>query len=690
MIAVTGNAPRWRVAVDTGGTFTDAYFFDEITGNSHVAKVPSIPGAPDQAVMQSLQAGGVAPKEIRLLTHGTTVATNALITRRLSKAALITTRGFRDVLEIRDGSKEDLWDAYKDTSPPYIRRRDRFEVKERIDYSGKVVEPLDEKELVNLARVLRRRQYESIAICFINSYVNVSHEQRAREILENELPGVFISASAEIAPELFEHPRFSTTAINAVTGPVVGRYIGALAAALKAEGYAGDLLILHSGGGVLTADAARRYAARVASSGIVAGAIAGAHIARECGFANAISLDMGGTSTDISLMYRGQLRMQPTWSVEYGHPIMFPSVEVITIGAGGGSIAWLDPGGSLRNGPQSAGADPGPACYGKGGTSATNTDANLLLGRLGEGLLDGRLALDRKRSSEAIRQTVGSPLGLREADAAHAIVRVANANMANATKLISVGRGFDPRDFALVVFGGAGPLHGCDLARELDIPVVIFPRHPGIASAMGCLLVDIRHDLTRMCLFPAEQASTPRVEALFAELEAEARKRLSDDGVAAEAMRLRRSIDMRYGGQWRQLSIEMPLGEGVETALAHFHAEHERAFAFRDEARPVEVYAARVVAEGIVPKPHSAGGIEALTDAVELPKAAPHRPVYFAERSTFVETPVYKRDMFVGGARIAGPAVVEQLDSTVLLPPGTISSVTTDLHIVTRFEGDSK
>ena len=689
MIAVAGSAPRWRVAVDTGGTFTDAYFFDEITGNSHVAKVPSIPGAPDQAVMQSLQAGGVTPREIRLLTHGTTVATNALITRRLSKAALVTTRGFRDVLEIRDGSKEDLWDAYKDTSPPYIRRRDRFEVTERIDYSGKVVEPLDEEELVDLGRVLRRRQYESIAICFINSYVNVTHERRAREILERELPGVFISASAEIAPELFEHPRFSTAAINAVTGPVVTRYIGALAAALKAEGYAGDLLILHSGGGVLTADGARRYAARVASSGIVAGAIAGAHIARECGFANAISLDMGGTSTDISLMYRGQLRMQPTWSVEYGHPIMFPSVEVITIGAGGGSIAWLDPGGSLRNGPQSAGADPGPACYGKGGTSATNTDANLLLGRLGEGLLDGRLALDRQRASEAVRRRVGALLGLQEAQAAHAIVRVANANMANATKLISVGRGFDPRDFALVVFGGAGPLHGCDLARELDIPVVIFPRHPGIASALGCLLVDIRHDLTRMCLFPAEQASTPRIEGLFAELEAEARKRLADDGVAAEAMRLRRTIDMRYAGQWRQLSIEMPPGQGVETALTHFHAEHERAFAFRDEARPVEVYAARVVAEGVVPKPQSAG-TKAMNDVVKLPGAATHRQVYFSERSAYVETPVYKRDTLIAGARIAGPAVVEQLDSTVILSPGTVSSVTPDLHIITRFEGDAK
>jgi len=305
----------WRVAVDTGGTFTDAFFLDERTGNSSVTKVPSTPSRPEQAVLESLRAGGVSPRDIKLLTHGTTVATNALITRRLSRAAMITTRGFRDVVEIRDGTKEDLWDAYKDGAPAYIRRRDRFEIRERMDHAGRIVEPLDEKGLRDLARVLKRRDYEAVAVCFLNSYVNAAHEKRAREIIEEELPGVFVCASAEVVPEMFEHPRFSTAMINAVTGPVVTRYISALDAALKADGYVGDLLILHSGGGVLTADGSRRYAARLASSGIVAGAIAGGHIAKECGFHNAISLDMGGTSTDISLMYGGQLRMQQTWHV---------------------------------------------------------------------------------------------------------------------------------------------------------------------------------------------------------------------------------------------------------------------------------------------------------------------------------------------------------------------------------------
>ena len=310
---------------------------------------------------------------------------------------------------------------------------------------------------------------------------------------------------------MFEHPRFSTAVINATTGPVVARYIGALDKALKEQGYRGDLLILHSGGGVLTAEGSRRYAARLASSGIVAGAIAGGHIARECGFENAISLDMGGTSTDISLMYEGQLRMQSTWSVEYGHPIMFPSIEVITIGAGGGSMAWLDPGGSLRNGPQSAGADSGARLlwHGRHGGHQHRRQCRARAAR--HALLDGKLTLDGAAARTRAR-TVGEPLGLRTAEAAHAIIRVANANMADATKLISIRRGYDPRDFALVVFGGAGPLHGCDLARELDIPMVIFPRHPGITSAMGCLLVDIRHDLSRCtcCLRPKRRSTRSR------------------------------------------------------------------------------------------------------------------------------------------------------------------------------------
>ncbi len=676
---------RYRVAIDTGGTFTDAFFFNEATGAISVTKVPSRPDQPDAAVMASIAAAGITPADIVLLTHGTTVATNALITRKLPKAALVATRGFRDIVEIRDGTKPDLWDAYVDVAPPYIRRRDRFEVAERVDYKGRIVEPLDEAEVKDLARILKKRGYQAVAVCFMNSYANPEPEQRCKALLEEALgPDVFVCASAEVVPEMFEHPRHSTAMINAVTSPVVGRYIAALDHALKNAGYPGDLLILHSGGGVLTAAGASRYAARLASSGIVAGAIAGAHIAQQCGFENAISLDMGGTSTDISLCYKGVLPTTQRWHVEYGYPIMFPSIEVTTIGAGGGSIAWIDPGGSLRNGPQSAGADPGPACYGTGGTAATNTDANVLLGRLGTSLLDGEVALDREAAEAAVTETVGRPLDLDTVAAADAVVRVANANMANAVKLISVGRGFDPRDFALVVFGGAGPLHGADLARDLDIPVVIFPRFPGVASAMGCLLVDIRHDLSTMYLKGASEETLGDVEAEFQKLEAEAQDRLHEEGVAPADMHLQRAVEMRYVGQWRQLTIDIGSErlESLADVLDRFHKEHARAYSFEDRSRPVELYSLRVVARGVVPKPKPA---HASSGSGAVPAAEMHRPVHFGKEHGFVETPVLRRDVLEPGMVLDGPVVIEQLDSTLVLPPGTRSEVTQDLHIVMRF-----
>ncbi|RMH48346.1 MAG: hydantoinase/oxoprolinase family protein [Alphaproteobacteria bacterium] len=685
MSAQTGGR-RYRVAIDTGGTFTDAFFFDEETGAVSVTKVPSRPDRPDEAVLAAIAAAGIGPADIRLLTHGTTVATNALITRRLARAAMICTRGHRDVVEIRDGTKPDLWDAYVDVAEPYIRRRDRFEVDERIDYAGRVLTPLDEAGVRDLARILKRRGYEAVAVCFLNSYANPAHELRCKEILAEELgPDVFLCASAEIVPEMFEHPRHSTAMINAATGPVVSRYIERLDRSLKQGGYAGDLLILHSGGGVLTAQGASRYAARLASSGIVAGAIAGAHIAGQCGFENAISLDMGGTSTDISLCFQGRIPTTQRWQVEYGYPIMFPSVEVITIGAGGGSIAWIDQGGSLRNGPQSAGADPGPACYGTGGEEPTNTDANLLLGRLGGELLDGKVRLDADAARRAIHDRVGAPLSLDDTEAAHAILRVANANMANAVKLISVGKGFDPRDFALVVFGGAGPLHGADLARDLDIPVVIFPRFPGIASAMGCLLVDIRHDLATMMLKGASNDNLDEVEAEFRKLEDEARARLREEGVAPEAMELQRSFEMRYVGQWRQLEVAVgpePLTD-LAPVLDSFHREHARAYSFEDRGRGVEIYALRVVARGVVPKPQAAPA--AAGARTTPPPAASRRQVHFGAGHGFLDTPVMRREELAPGMVLEGPMVIEQLDSTVILPPGTRSEVTPDHHIVMRF-----
>lgn len=669
---------KQRVAVDVGGTFTDVCIVDEASRQVRVTKVPSSPEDPMRAVLDGIERGGVDLAAVSLFSHGTTVATNALITRNFQPAAMVTTTGFRDVIEIRDGTKDDLWDAYKDVAPPYIRRRDRFEVTERIDYEGHVVTPLDEPGARRLAALLRKREVRTVAVCFVNSYVNPAHEIRMREILEEELPEAAVSTSAEILPEIFEHDRFTTTVANAVLAPLVTGYVGRLAEQLTAGGYGGDLLLLHSGGGSMTPRMVERYPVRLAASGIAAGAIAARHIAAQCGFANAIGLDMGGTSTDISLVHGGELRVTKEWSVEFGYPIIFPSIEVLTIGAGGGSIAHIDEAGSLRNGPQSAGADPGPACYGAGGTAPTNSDANLVLNRLGTTLAGGALELSPELAEEALRKHVAVPLGLELEAAASAVLQVANANMADAVRLISIRRGYDPRDFALVAFGGAGALHGAEVARDLGIPTVIVPPNPGVTSALGCLLVDIRHDLSAMFGAVADEADEEELENAFAGLEAEATARLRHEGVAAEDAVLQRLVSMRYLGQWRSLTVNCGSGPGaLADAVALFHEQHEREYAFRRDDTPVQIYQLGLTAIGTTPKP----AFPAYDAAPrETPEPRTSRAVYFEGRG-WVDTPVHDRGALAAGTRIVGPAVIDQLDATTVVPPATRAEVDEWLNI---------
>ncbi|TCP50042.1 N-methylhydantoinase A [Tamaricihabitans halophyticus] len=658
-----------RVAVDVGGTFTDVCVFNTETATTSVAKVASTPEDPMRAVLDGVRAAGIRLTDVALFSHGTTVATNALITRRFPPAAMVTTRGFRDVLEIRNGTKDDLWDAYQDVGRPYIRRRDRYEVTERVNYTGDVVTPLDEDEARRLAGVLRRKGVRTVAIGFINSYANDAHERRMQEILTEELPGVRISTSSEVLPEIFEYDRFSTTVANTVLGPLVSDYVNRLENELSDGGYDGDLLLLHSGGGSMTPRMAERYPVRLAASGIAAGAIAVRDLAQRCGYGNAIGLDMGGTSTDISLVHNNEIRVTKEWHVEYGFPICFPSIEVLTIGAGGGSLAWLDEAGSLRNGPASAGADPGPACYRLGGKEPTNTDASLVLDRLGTELVGGAMTLDRTAAEHAISDRVGTPLGLDVDEAASDILQVANANMADAVRLISIRRGYDPRDFALVVFGGAGGLHGAALAKELSIPVVVVPPHPGITSAQGCLLVDIRHDLTAMYQTEASVADTDRLTAEFGKLETEATHRLRREGVADADMVLERSISMRYAGQWRSLSVPISPGpDALSAAVEHFHEEHEREYSFRRDDTPVELYQLALRATGATPKPQFPR--QELREQ-DPPEPTGHRRTYFDELGARVDTPVYDRATLAAGTRILGPAILEQLDSTTVIPPNT-------------------
>ena len=669
---------KLRVAVDIGGTFTDICILDEDSGALRVAKTASTPDDPLVGAMRGLGEANVDLRDVTLFSHGTTVATNALITRRLPPAAMICTEGYRDVIEIRRSNKEDLWDTYKDVAQPYIRRRDRLTVRERIDHGGRIATPLDEADAREKARILRKRGVDAVAVCFMNSFINPTHENRVKEILQEELPGVEITTSSETLPEIFEHERFSTTVVNAILSPVVGGYVARMNEALQQGGYASDLLMLHSGGGVMTPATAGQFAGRLAGSGIAAGAIASRHIAMLCGYENSIGLDMGGTSCDVSLVFGGESRVTKDWHIEFGYPIRFPSIEVLTIGAGGGSLAWIDDAGSLHNGPQSAGADPGPACYGRGNTVPTNTDANLALGRLGTSLAGGQIELDRAASEAAVQSGVAEPLGMDPTAAAKAIVSVANANMADAVRLISISRGYDPRDFALVAFGGAGALHGVALAKELSIPTVIVPPNPGVTSALGCLLVDVRHDISQTYLAAAADADPADIEARFGAMEAEAHGRLVKEGVAEADMLLQRSIDMMYQGQWR--SLQVPVASpftSVPDAVGAFHADHDREYAFRRDDTPVELFRLNLAAIGTVAKAelmrHAANGARAVADS--------SRMVHFDEVEEGVETPIYSHDGLPAGAVIEGPAIVEQLDSTTVVPPGVRAEVDEWLNI---------
>ena len=670
---------KYRVAVDVGGTFTDVFIFNEVSGEIQVTKVPSTPHNPSLAIVAGIAKAGIRLSEVTLFSHGTTVGTNALITRNLPLTGMVNTKGFRDVIEIRRSTKEDLWDVYKDVAPPYVRRRDRLEVDERIDANGNVIKPLNEEEVRKVAGLLKKKEVKAVAVCLMNSYTNSTHEKRTKEILEAELPGVFICTSSEILPEIFEHERFSTTVTNAVLAPVVGKYLQELTTRLEDLGYKGDVLVLHSGGGVMTAETVVNFAARIASSGIAAGAIASAYIAKLCGYQNAIGLDMGGTSTDISLMYNGELRVTKEWQIEYGYPIMFPSIEVLTIGAGGGSIAWVDQGGSLRNGPQSAGADPGPACYMKGGTQPTNSDANLVLGRLNTKLLAGGMVLNKEAAEGAI-QTIADHFNYSLVDAANAIIKVANANMCDAIKLISIRRGYDPREFALVAFGGGGALHAAHLAKEMEIPTVIVPPYPGITSAMGCLLVDVRHDLSKSYLADPRQIRVEELEKEYADLEKEAIALLEAEGTPPDKMQFLRFADMRYAGQWRSLTVPVarPI-QSLRQTMETFHNEHQREYAWSSQEQGVQIYVLRVTAVGIVPKPHLPAH-EKYGSAEQSLMGT--RDVFFEESGGFVSTKIYNRQDLPAGSTITGPAIVEQLDSTVVIPPGIRAEVDQYLNII--------
>lgn len=677
----------YRLGVDIGGTFTDATLVDERTGRVWVSKVSTTPRDPSlgfAAVAERiLQEAGVEGGELRTVVHATTVATNAIIEGEMARTAFVTTDGFRDLLEIQRQVRPSLYDVHFEKARPLVPRNRCFGIRERLGPDGTVLRELDEGHVREVAAALRREEVQAVAVCLLHAYANPAHERRVGEILFEELPGVSISLSSSVVPEFREYLRASTTVINAGVQPVVSRYLEGIGERLQSRGIDAELLVMQSAGGVYTAETAKRRPVYMVESGPAAGVIAAAHLGRALGSLDVVSFDMGGTTAKVGLVEGGR----PTVTKDYqvgsaahagigglqlsGYPVRTPVVDLVEIGAGGGSIAWIDSGGKLRVGPRSAGADPGPVCYGRGGSEPTITDANLVLGRLSpDRFLGGELELDAEAARSAIERRCARPLGLDPVAAAHGIVEIANAAMGNALHLVSVQRGIDPRGFVLVAFGGAGPAHACALARDAGIATILVPRNPGIFSATGLLVTDLEHEYVTTLLVRLADLPEQELEAAFAALERRGRDELEREGIAAGDIGFVRQLDLRYVGQSFELTVP---GTDLGEVSRRFHLEHERAYGFAALEEPIEVVSARLRAVARLPKP-----VPPTLAAGTLPDPRDRRPVFFAESGGFVETAVYERSELPAGVSFAGPAIVEEYDSTLVVHPGF--SAETDTH----------
>jgi N-methylhydantoinase A len=692
--------PRFRLGIDIGGTFTDATLIDEETGAIHVGKVSTTPRDPSRGFMEAagrlLQRVAVSPADVRSVVHGTTVATNAIIEGKVARTGFITTAGFRDMLEIARQIRPSLYDLLFEKPRPLVPRHLCWGVPERLNAQGKVLEPLDEEAVKQVAEQLRHAKVESVAVCLLHSYVNPEHERRLKAILQEALPEAAISLSAEVAPEFREYLRASTTVINACIRPVVARYLRNLEGRLREARLPENLLVMQSSGGVLAAPAARDKPVFMVESGPAAGVMAATHLCHALGFRDALSFDMGGTTAKAGLIRDGSPRITKDYEVgltaqatggsrSAGYPIRTPVIDLVEVGAGGGSIAWVDSGGMLRVGPQSVGADPGPACYAKGGSAATITDANLVLGRLNPHyFLGGEIKLDVDRARDAIQRNCADPLGLDLVQAAHAIVEIANASMVKALRLVSVQRGYDPRDFVLIAFGGAGPVHANRLAAEIDSASLLIPPSPGTTSALGLLVTDLKHDYSATLGQRTDQLDRDRLASICQNLLAAGEAALRGDCVLPAAMRFLWQVEMRYAGQSFELAVPLPNGplgaDAVAEAVTSFQHEHERAYGYCAPGEPVEWVNLRLTALGAIPKPQLRR-VASNQDA----KAArtSFRPVYFAEAKGYVDCPVYDRYLLGDGCVIEGPAIVEELDSTTTIHPGYRAAVDpfANLHV---------
>ena len=674
----------WRIGVDIGGTFTDVVVADEARGSLEVVKVPTTPRDFAQGVLHALAAAtrahGIRPDEVSLLAHATTVVTNALLEGKGARTALLTTQGMRDVLELRRSARASLYDLFQDGPRVLVPRHARLEVRERLDAQGQVVTPLAMEDVDAAVDFIRRHEIQAVAVCFLYSFLDDTHERRVGERLRAALPGLPVFLSSEVLPEIREFERTSTTAVCAYVGPILASYLERLATAVTQQGFPAPY-VMGSSGGVFTVAEGVRMPAMAVESGPAAGVIATQLIGRRLGLPNLLSFDMGGTTAKASLIEGGQINTTSEyevgggtnarrWMHGTGHPIRVPVIDLAEVSAGGGSIAWIDPGGALRVGPESAGAEPGPVCYGQGGEQPTVTDADLVLGYLNPvALLGGGLPVHLDRARAAIETRVARPLKQGVLEAAAGIVDVVTAGMAAALRIVSVERGHDPREFALVAFGGAGPVHAARLAQELEIPEVIVPPIPGGFSALGLVASDFRRDYVKTFYTRLDEARLEEVAAVYARMEAAGREVLRAAGVPEDRWELTRAADCRYGRQAYELTVPVEPGPVTEKTLgrlaADFHDRHRQTYGHASPDEAVQCVNLRLAAVG-----HQAGlELSRRPAGGAAPRTVETREAYFKETG-LVRCDVLPREALPPGTRRAGPLVIEAMDTTVVVPPG--------------------
>ncbi len=665
---------RYRVAVDTGGTFTDVMLLEPATGAIQTVKVPSNPAHPDRAVVEGILALGVDPAAIAFLGHGTTVAINTLVQRKGVKTGLITTRGFRDVLEIQRTNRPDMYNLFFRKPVPLAPRNLRAEIDERILADGTVATPLDIDALHAAVAALLAQGIQALAICFLNSYVNPAHEEQAAAYVRAHFPDLAVTASVEVAKEWREYERSSTAVLNAYLTPSVSDYLSRLDGAMGEQGYSGRVLITRSDGGLTLSRSAARHPAIMLMSGPAGGVLGAAEYGRVCGYPNLITFDIGGTTCDVSLIRNGQPLLVRDRLVE-GYPVLAPFIDIYSIGAGGGTLGWVDGAAMLRVGPQSAGADPGPACYGRGGDQPTITDAYVVLGLVDPTrFLGGKMPLQPDLAHAAVAR-LAAQVGMDVPACAAGMITILDHAMTAALRVVSVERGHDPRDFALMAFGGAGALHLGALARELGIPRGLVPRYPSLFSAWGILAADLRHAYTQTVNRPTSELTAAQIAAWIDEMIAQGTTQLHADGVTPGEMVFAVSLDMRYQGQEHNVNVPatLPFNEDALVALEQsFHAAHERAYTYALPNDPIMVTNVRVDAIGRQPTPAPqlwrAGG-----DAAHALRH--RRPVLLSLRTGYVETPVYDRERLAAGVTLEGPCIVEEPTSTTVVQSGQCLTV---------------